>query len=89
MDGYQVLEHLQAQGDMPSLPVLVLSSWAEDKSERVERLGAAEFLTKPFSGAVLLDVSSACSPALGRLASEELYNASENSPGCRRQSGHG
>jgi hypothetical protein len=33
-----------------------LSSWAEDKFQRVKRLGAAEFLNKPFSGTVLVDV---------------------------------
>jgi signal transduction histidine kinase/GAF domain-containing protein/CheY-like chemotaxis protein len=56
LDGYQVLERLRAQGDTPSLPVLALSSWAEDKFQRVKRLGAAEFLNKPFSGTVLVDV---------------------------------
>lgn len=55
MDGYQVLEQMQNLEDMASLPVLVLSSWTEDKFQRVKRLGAADFLTKPFSGAVLVD----------------------------------
>ncbi len=57
LDGYGVLEQLQAQGDTPSLPVLILSSWAEDKFQRAKHLGATDFLTKPFSGAVLLDVT--------------------------------
>jgi signal transduction histidine kinase/CheY-like chemotaxis protein/GAF domain-containing protein len=56
LDGYRVLERLREQGDTPSLPVLVLSSWAEDKFQRVRRLGATEFLNKPFSGTVLVDV---------------------------------
>jgi signal transduction histidine kinase/GAF domain-containing protein len=56
LNGYQVMEQLRARGDMPSLPVLVLSSWTEDKFQRVKELGADDFLNKPFSGAVLMDV---------------------------------
>jgi CheY-like chemotaxis protein len=56
MDGYQVLEKLQVEGGGASLPVLVLSSWTEDKFQRIKRLGAVDFLNKPFSGTVLVDV---------------------------------
>lgn len=56
MDGYRVMELLQAQASPSSPPVLVLSSWTEDKFQRAKQLGATDFLNKPFSGAVLVDV---------------------------------
>lgn len=68
LDGYQVMEELRARGVMPSLPVLVLSSWTEDKFQRVKELGAAEFLNKPFSGAVLVDVVKRLIDRFGNLA---------------------
>jgi len=95
MDGYRVMELLQAQANPSSPPVLVLSSWTEDKFQRAKQLGATDFLNKPFSGAVLVDVvkrltaqarsarrkSAARGQGTNRGAE---YHERENDPGGRR-----
>ncbi len=47
-DGYEVLNHLRTQ--KPSLPVLIMSGWAEaeDRMKGLD-LGASDYLAKPFS----------------------------------------
>jgi CheY-like chemotaxis protein len=56
LDGYQVIERVRADEATKDLPILVLTSWAHDRAERALDFGADEFLTKPFSGDVLIDV---------------------------------
>jgi len=47
-DGFEVLNHLRTQ--KPSLPVLIMSGWAEveDRMKGLD-LGASDYLAKPFS----------------------------------------
>ncbi len=47
-DGFEVLNHLRTQ--KPSLPVLIMSGWAEveDRMKGLD-LGASDYLPKPFS----------------------------------------
>jgi two-component system, OmpR family, alkaline phosphatase synthesis response regulator PhoP len=60
IDGYQVLEALQA-GDVTSgIPVLVLTAKSlQADRERSRRLGASAFLTKPFLPDELCDLVDA------------------------------
>lgn len=53
--GLEVLEELSALGHRRGLPVVVLTAKGEDADrEEALRLGAADFLTKPFSPKKLL-----------------------------------
>jgi signal transduction histidine kinase/DNA-binding response OmpR family regulator len=56
MDGFEVLERIRLNLNLPRLPVLMLSS-AElgDERERMERLGVKVFLTKPVTQSELLN----------------------------------
>ncbi|MFZ5919161.1 MAG: response regulator [Chloroflexota bacterium] len=56
LDGYQVIEALRSDEATADLPILVLTSWTHDRAQKALELGANEFLTKPFSGDVLVDV---------------------------------
>jgi len=56
LDGCGVVRALRASDATVDLPILVLTSWAEEQGREVLRLGANEFLTKPFSGEVVIDV---------------------------------
>ncbi len=48
LDGYQVLERLQADEALKSIPVVVVTSESEHSSElRALDLGASDYLTKP------------------------------------------
>jgi sigma-B regulation protein RsbU (phosphoserine phosphatase) len=54
MNGYQVLEHMHADADLRSVPVIMIS--ALDQIESVVRcieLGADDYLTKPFNPVLL------------------------------------
>jgi two-component system phosphate regulon response regulator PhoB len=49
VDGYTVLTQLRSRDATRNLPVLVLSARGDEDNEvRVLRLGATDFLTKPF-----------------------------------------
>ena len=55
MDGFGVLEALNASSRIDSLPIMMLT--ARNQSEDVQRglqMGARDFMTKPFSDAVFL-----------------------------------
>lgn len=53
--GLEVLEELAAMPSRTGLPVVILTAKGEDADrERAFRLGAADFLTKPFSPKKLL-----------------------------------
>ena len=54
LNGYQVLEHLRADGRLASLPVIMVSALAEMESVvRCIELGAEDYLTKPINGTLL------------------------------------
>ncbi|GAA0784274.1 response regulator [Marinobacterium sediminicola] len=54
MDGYQVLEKLQMQKDLQHIPVIFITALgaAEDEEKGLE-LGAVDYISKPFSPAVV------------------------------------
>jgi type II secretory ATPase GspE/PulE/Tfp pilus assembly ATPase PilB-like protein/CheY-like chemotaxis protein len=67
VDGYTVLAQLRSRPATRDLPVLVLSARGDEDNEvRVLRLGATDFLTKPFRPRAL---SARLEAALGRLRS--------------------
>lgn len=54
MNGYQVLERLKGDRKLRHLPVIMLSSWAEERvALRCMELGAEECLAKPVDGPAL------------------------------------
>jgi C4-dicarboxylate-specific signal transduction histidine kinase len=54
-DGIQACQELKAQTATQSIPVLLLTAWAEDKTKLAAlQAGASDFLTKPFSTTELL-----------------------------------
>ncbi len=56
MDGLEVLEHLQTGGYGPVPPILVITGADPVLAHRSLTLGASDFLTKPYSPQVFLDV---------------------------------
>jgi CheY-like chemotaxis protein len=55
MDGFQVLMDMKADGDLQSIPVIVLStSFREADRDRAFELGATSYITKPSSFAALI-----------------------------------
>src|SRR5882672_7954812 len=61
MDGYQVLEHLQADDNLRHLPVIVLSAVDDmDSMVRCLEMGAADYLSKPFNPVLLQARVMAC-----------------------------
>ncbi|MDR0293378.1 MAG: response regulator [Oscillospiraceae bacterium] len=56
MDGFEVLQKLKAHELYSSIPVVLLTAWSDAPTEvRGFELGAADFITKPFSPPVLLN----------------------------------
>lgn len=56
MDGFTLMESIRADERLAALPIIVLT--AKGQSEDIElawRLGAKEYLTKPFSSAQVLE----------------------------------
>jgi sigma-B regulation protein RsbU (phosphoserine phosphatase) len=61
MNGYEVLEHLRADGRLTSLPVIMVSALAEmDSVIRCIELGAEDYLTKPLNATLLKARVGAC-----------------------------
>jgi class 3 adenylate cyclase/DNA-binding response OmpR family regulator len=61
MDGYQVLEHLQADDNLRHIPVIVLSAVEDmDSIVRCIKQGAADYLSKPFHPVLLQARVMAC-----------------------------
>ena len=52
MDGLQVVERLKGNPVWKTIPILILSILSEE--ERVRKMGADAYLTKPYKGADLL-----------------------------------
>jgi len=47
MDGFQVLEHVQADADLKTIPILVLSNLGQDEDiTKAKNLGAKDFIVK-------------------------------------------
>lgn len=66
LDGFQVLERLRAREGTQKLPVIVLTAQGDEESEvRVFKIGANDFLTKPFRARAL---STRLQAVLGRTA---------------------
>ena len=66
MDGYSLLKHLKTSPRLTTIPVVVISSAANDaKSEELRRLGVLATLSKPISPATVAKV-------LEKLTEEEL-----------------
>jgi len=54
MDGYQVLQHLKAEGRLHNIPVIMISALSEINSVvRCIELGAVDYLAKPFDPVLL------------------------------------
>lgn len=49
MDGYQVLEHIRAEG-LKSMVIVISADIQPDARERVLKLGALDFIRKPIDG---------------------------------------
>jgi adenylate cyclase len=61
LNGYQVLQHLQASSDWRDLPVIMISALDEmDSVVRCIELGAADYLSKPFNPVLLRARVGAC-----------------------------
>jgi CheY-like chemotaxis protein len=56
MDGWDILRHVRDTDRMRDLPILVLTGLRNASTEQAMALGASEFLTKPFSISVLVEV---------------------------------
>jgi two-component system KDP operon response regulator KdpE len=69
MHGTAVLDHLKADTQLTTVPVMVVSAWAEEITERdVRARGAADVMRKPFDIDELVDraeaaISAAAAPA--------------------------
>ena len=55
-DGRDVLTSLRGREETRRLPIIAITGVAVDLEEEIRTLGADDFLTKPFSTTVLLDV---------------------------------
>jgi signal transduction histidine kinase len=76
MDGYQVLEHLQADALLTHIPVVVISAAGDlDSVTRCIELGAEDYLFKPFNPVLLHARIKACL-AKKRLHDQERAAAS-------------
>jgi CheY-like chemotaxis protein len=56
MDGFQVLETLKSQPATAEIPVIMLTAIGQEKDAvRATELGAADYITKPFSSTNLIE----------------------------------
>ena len=56
MDGFELIEHVRAGGTGPRIPIIVLSGDTDPNTpDRVKRLGADAYFTKPYSPALVRD----------------------------------
>lgn len=56
MDGREVLLNLKKENSCRNVPVIIFTGASETDPQEILRLGASEFLTKPFSEKVLIEV---------------------------------
>jgi CheY-like chemotaxis protein len=56
MDGFEVLQALKAQPATAEIPVIMLTAIGEEKNaDQATALGAADYITKPFSSTNLIE----------------------------------
>ena len=56
MNGYDVLARLKSEESTAHIPVVFLSAYGNEETERqAASLGAADYITKPFSPALLIE----------------------------------
>ena len=56
MSGFEVLEAIKAQPDTADIPVIMLTAMGQEKNTtRAVDLGAADYITKPFGSAKLIE----------------------------------
>jgi CheY-like chemotaxis protein len=56
LSGFEVLEQIQTDDELPKVPTIVLSALADpDVINRCMGLGAADYVTKPYDPAQLVD----------------------------------
>jgi CheY-like chemotaxis protein len=56
MDGYELIERIRGQSAHEHVPIMVITGTSDpDAQDRVRRLGANAFFTKPFSPALVRD----------------------------------
>lgn len=67
MSGREVLLHLRKEKECRDIPVVVFTGATETDPEEILRLGASEFLTKPFSDTVLLEVVTRTGLGFGQM----------------------
>ena len=63
-DGFDLLETLRASRTLNTIPVIVLSGWAERHDQRLRLLGAAAVLQKPVSRSVLVQTADSMRSAI-------------------------
>ena len=57
MSGFEVLEHMESNGQLKTIPVIVLTCRGQEEDKvKAMHLGASEFMTKPFSPSGLVAV---------------------------------
>ena len=57
MDGFDAIKQLKAAGPYKNIPVIFMTATADDANKaHGKELGAADFIIKPFSAPVLLDL---------------------------------
>lgn len=55
MDGYEACRRLKAESDTAAIPIIFVTSLADDEDEEKGlRLGAVDYITKPFRSAIVL-----------------------------------
>lgn len=77
MDGYEVLERLKADDTTRDIPVIFITAMtASEDEERGLRLGAVDYITKPFNPAIVLarvEAQLALKPARDLLANQNEW----------------
>ena len=57
MDGFEVLRRVKSNASLQHIPVIMLTAMGQHRdADRAKKMGASDFLTKPFSAATLVDV---------------------------------
>ncbi len=57
MDGFEVLRRVKSDASLQHIPVIMLTAMGQHRdADRAKKMGASDFLTKPFSATTLIDV---------------------------------
>jgi CheY-like chemotaxis protein len=60
MDGFQLLERMQADAKLKLIPVVAISAGGDDAKSRAEKLGVAAYLKKPVRFADVMETVKRC-----------------------------